>query len=66
MPTFAPKRYPTLSPRMAAIITMSKRSQILKNPNAETTPAVKRSDAPGRKKPKKRPVSVKMMAKMPG
>jgi hypothetical protein len=54
--------YPTLSPVIAATMSSALIHQMLRTPAAATTPAVIRSESPGRKKPRSRPVSVKTIA----
>ena len=58
-PRRAPIAKPTLSPVTAATMSSALIHQMLSPPAAATTPAVIRSESPGRKKPMRRPVSVK-------
>ena len=66
-PTLSPNQYPTWSPRMAAMGIPMRRAARLRwtfelSWVAANRPAVTSSESPGRKKPKNRPDSAKMMA----
>jgi hypothetical protein len=60
-PTFFPKAYPTVSPTIEATNVPMRSPANEMWPCEAKNPAVKRSESPGKKKPKKRPVSAKMM-----
>ena len=58
-PVRRPRKYPTLSPRMAEHIKRVMISGRLRSPAPQTTPTVNNSESPGRKNPISKPVSAK-------
>lgn len=64
-PIFLPSQYPKLSPYTAKINEPSHKTQIFIYPCEASIPAVISNESPGRKKPKKSPVSAKIIKKRP-